>query len=542
MTTKIAGVWSGHDCSFCILEDGVPAVHAEWERYIREKEPKGDSVYFMKEVLAAEVDEINQVATCFPTLLLEKHPTVKWLAENHKVTAMGHHQAHAAHAFFSSNFDEALVITIDGGGVEDSNNTETATTVWRGLQNKITHVATYSPSTVNIGGLWTRVTRYIFKLQNGWPYGHQAGSVMAMAALGDSMKYFDDFVFMMTRDVMSASMKPAGQPAGPYTGNDPTHPYLDKWAKIAEKSDQDMYDLAASLQAATEHVIHNLIAQALQQVPGTQKLCIAGGVALNSVTIGKIRSWFPGLIDEVYVPPVPYDGGLCIGAAQYVWHHVMDNPRIKWSDNFTPYLGEEHDVTSYLDDIDKDVLDIDDSTDEQVIDLLDQGNIIAVYNGKSESGRRALGNRSILADPRADDMKDKINEKVKHRQWYRPFAPSILREFVSEWFVEDIDSPYMTHVIKFKDEVKDKVPAVVHFDGTARLQTVAKSDNPWYHSFISMWNEKSGVPIILNTSFNDREPICETPEHAVNCFLGTDIDYLYFPEVGKLLSKKVDDE
>ena len=135
-------------------------------------------------------------------------------------------------------------------------------------------------------------------------------------------------------------------------------------------------------------------------------------------------------------------------------------------------------------------------------------------------------------------MKSIINEKVKHRQWFRPFAPSILRSKVGEWFESDKDSPYMSFVVKFKQEVKDKVPAVVHFDDTARLQTVTEDDNKWYFDFLTKWEEKSGVPIILNTSFNDREPICETPEHAINCFLGTEIDYLYFYDLNILVTRK----
>ena len=135
-------------------------------------------------------------------------------------------------------------------------------------------------------------------------------------------------------------------------------------------------------------------------------------------------------------------------------------------------------------------------------------------------------------------MKDLINQKVKHRQWYRPFAPSILRDSVKDWFETDHQSPYMSFVFLFKQEVRDKVPAVVHFDGSARLQTVTEKDNKWYYDFLKAWEEKSGVPIILNTSFNDREPIVETPEHAINCFLKTNIDYLYFVDY-KILVKKL---
>jgi len=173
-----------------------------------------------------------------------------------------------------------------------------------------------------------------------------------------------------------------------------------------------------------------------------------------------------------------------------------------------------------------------------MINLLEKGEIVSVYDGSSESGRRALGNRSILADPRKDDMKDRVNAKVKHRQWYRPFAPSILKSKTAEWFEKDVESPYMQFVIKFKPNMGAKVPAVNHFDGTARLQTVREEDNKWYFDFLTAWEEKTGVPIILNTSFNDREPICETPQHALGCFMGTDIDHLYFVKEGILVSKK----
>ena len=160
-----------------------------------------------------------------------------------------------------------------------------------------------------------------------------------------------------------------------------------------------------------------------------------------------------------------------------------------------------------------------------------------MFGGGSESGRRALGNRSILVDPRSQLMKDTINKRVKHRQSFRPFAPSILREEVTNWFTKDQSSPYMSFVLNFREDKKDLVPAVNHVNGTARLQTVTKNDNEWYYNFIKEWNDMTGVPILLNTSFNDREPICETPAHAIDCFLRTDIDYLYFYQLGVLVSK-----
>ena len=264
-------------------------------------------------------------------------------------------------------------------------------------------------------------------------------------------------------------------------------------------------------------------------------ICLSGGVSLNCLMTGKMIDWWSGI--NFYADPIPYDGGLCLGASRYLWHHILDNPRIQWKDNSSSYLGPTYpleDVKEALDKFNSKWTTINDSG---VIDLLCDQKIISVYGEGSESGRRALGNRSILADPRNENMKDIINEKVKHRQWFRPFAPSILREEVGNWFENDINSPYMSFAIKFKKDVRDKAKAVVHFDGSGRLQTVTKNDNLWYYNFIKKFFIKTEVPILLNTSFNDREPIVETPEDAIKCFKGTDIDYLYFYEHNILVFK-----
>jgi len=537
---KIASAWSGHDCSFCILDNGKPVVHAEYERYIREKEPAGDGVQFMFDKYN-EYKDIKYFATSHPVKKLEKHSeSLKKLQEivkknDGEIFAIGHHQAHAANAFFSSNYDEALILTIDGGGVETNEGDVTAFTAWKGKDNKIEHAHTFPAGVVNVGQIWTRSTRYIFGLQSGWPRGHQAGTVMAMAAIGDRSKYFDDFYRMLTKDLGPAGIKPANQPRGANVGTDPKHPYLHPWVELAEKGEQEKFDLAAGLQAATEKYLKEVIELFLNKYPDTNNICFSGGVVLNSVVMGKLLDWFPN--KNFYVTPTPHDGGLTLGAAQYVWHQILDNPRIKWKDNFTPYLGFNHN-DRVQEDIEANDVVTQKVTDDEVIDLLYDQKIVAVYGGGSESGRRALGNRSILADPRNPDMKDIINEKVKHRQWFRPFAPSILREEVKNWFVKDIESPYMSFVVEFKEEVKEKVPAIVHLNGTARLQTVTENDNKWYYNFIKKWQAKSGVPILLNTSFNDREPICETPQDAINCYLGTEIDYIYFYEQGLLIKRK----
>ncbi len=539
---KIAGLWSGHDCSYCVLENGKPVVHDEYERFIREKEPAGDSAgFFIDNYL--EFEDVKHFATCYPTSKLtnydKSYKKILEIAEKNDGTvyAVGHHESHAANAFFSSNIENATILTLDGGGVERNLQT-TACTLWSGTGNKIKNLAIFPINTINFGGVWTRVTRYVFGLQSGWPRGHQAGTVMAMAAFGDRDRFHDDFMKMLTIDNQIASHKPHDQPKGPNVGTDPMHPYLNKWATIAKNSEQDKFDLAAGLQSATEALLKQLLESILSQIE-TKNLCLSGGVSLNSVMMGKIKEWFPE-IDEIYIPPTPHDGGLTIGAAQYIWHQILDNPRITWEDNFTPYLGKtysKNEIESHISE-NSSQIDVVDSTDDEVANLLAEGNIIAVFGGGSESGRRALGNRSILADPRNPNMKDIINEKVKHRQWFRPFAPSILFEKVGDWFTTSESSPYMQFVLQFKEEAKDKVPAVVHHNGSARLQTVTENDNPWYYNFIKNWESISGVPIVLNTSFNDREPICENPGHAISCFLRTNIDYMYFYDIKKLIKKK----
>lgn len=535
---RVTGLWSGHDASFCNLDDGVPTLHAELERYTREKEPAGDSIKFMMDV-DPEWRQSRLFVTAHPAKKLQEHAESYAVLKEHaeRIWVLGHHQTHAAHAFYSSHADNAIVFTFDGGGVEEGGQ-ETATTVWHGKGKKLESGSVYPMSRINIGGLWTRVTRYVFQLQSGWPLGHQAGTVMAMAAMGDPKKYTADFRLMLRDHITQASMKPSSQPRGALVpGKDPRHPYLDKYAQIAMISEQERFDLAAGLQAATEELVQQFIGQHLWMNEDIEHICIAGGVSLNSVCMGKIREWFPR-IKSLYIPPVPYDGGLCIGGAQYVWHHVLENDRVAWKTNVSPYLGEKYDETRIREDLKKfeGRISVTPANDLDVAHLLDKQDIVAVFQGGSESGRRALGARSILADPRSNEMKGRVNEKVKHRQWFRPFAPSILRERVGEFFQRDDDSPYMGIVLKFREDAKQRVPAVVHYDGTARLQTVSQ-DAGWYYKFITTWNEVSGVPIILNTSFNDREPICETPEHAINCFLGTDIDSLYFPEHGMLVRR-----
>lgn len=522
---KIAGLCSGHDCSYAILENGIPVLHNELERFTREKEPIGDSLEFLFNSYANYKD-IQYFSHCFDTWsggIENRYPdSFKKMSEIYtnnrgKYIVQGHHESHAANAFFSSNFDQALIVTIDGGGREFGPNNEeiiTSFTVWEGYENKIQKIEVIPDNIINIGVFWSYCTKYIFNLSNGYPKGNQSGTVMAMACMGDNNKYYNDF--------FEASK------------NGFHHFDYQKYAMIAGSSEEEKFHVAAALQKVTEDTVKNIISYYLAKFPN-KYLCLSGGVVLNSVMIGKMYEWFPS-VKDIYVCPVPYDAGLAIGSAQHVWHQILNQPRVKWYDNATPYLGVEYGKDIVLDTMSTKNITYQNVNDDYVIDLLINGNIVAVFGGGSESGRRALGNRSILANPTISSMKDTINEKVKHRQWFRPFAPSILREEVYKWFVKDVNSPYMTCVIQFKEDMKHLVPAVVHFDGTARLQTVTEKDNYWYYNFIKKFYQKSNVPILLNTSFNDREPIVETPEHAINCFHGTNIDYLYFRDFGYLIS------
>lgn len=545
MKKKILSFWSGHDASFCVLEDGIPTLHTEAERHTRIKEGAYDSIKLFNEhdgmlnVHDSNTKDVIALATCYSENGIKNHSEswdgIKDLAPLHIV---GHHQAHAAHAFYSSNFDKAVVITIDGGGIENSDGYCVGASIWVGTDTKL-ELKRYIPlEQMNIGGVWARVTRHVFKYESGAPFGNQAGTVMALAAFAkNSERFIDRFRDMFSVHLSEATMRAPGHVNGMSAKDprNPIHPYLNDLAELAAQDEQTKYDIAGALQIVTEEKIIFLIRKALE---GTYcgNVCFSGGVALNSVAMGKMINIFP--MERFYIPPVPYDAGLTIGAAQFVWHNEFGNPRIKWGENASPYLGHKYNLDMYDMLRSSEVFDVKRTNDDEVVDLLISGKIVSVFNGSAESGRRALGNRSILADPRSTEMKDKVNEKVKHRQSFRPFAPSVLLEHVSEWFENNQESPFMGFVLKFKPEKGKLVPAVMHNDGTARLQTVTEKSNPWYYGLIKKFYDKTGVPMLLNTSFNDMEPIVENQTHAINCFAKTEIDYLYFVEPNCLVSKK----
>ena len=248
-----------------------------------------------------------------------------------KLYAIGHHQSHAANAFYSSNFEESLIITIDGGGIE-LDGQKTCTTIWKGVGTKIEPLMIIPQDRLNIGNVWSRFTKDIFGLNVGYPYGHQAGSVMAMAAMGDRQR------FRKWIDLIENSH---GQTAPGYFFVDHFYKFLNETVLngMDEKEvEQTKFDIAASLQQWTEDIIKILVKEGLSKHL-SQNLCLSGGVSLNCVAITKIYDWFPE-IKNIYTPPVPYDAGLQIGAAQYIYHHELGNSRVEWDNNSPTYLGE----------------------------------------------------------------------------------------------------------------------------------------------------------------------------------------------------------
>lgn len=512
---KIVGFQSGHDIAYCILENGIPILHEEQERISRKKMEVGDGLKFFfsrskdKDIKYFTFGNRNGRTGKWQRQCgdLESDLRMRQIVKKNqgKFYEFSHHLSHSANAFYTSPFNKALIIVMDGGGFEDDNSV-TAFSIREGIDNNIHTIKVFPISEIDLGGLWNSATKNIFNLSVGQPKGGQEGTVMAMGTLGEP-KYLNFF-----RKYRQSRLH-----------------------SIAGISEREKFNVAASLQKYTEETFLSYASKYIKE-SGHENLCFSGGVSLNSVMLGKIKRWFPE-IKNVFCDPVPYDGGLALGSARYLWHHVLGNPRIKNNmKNMSPYLGKVYSKSG----VRKACklfpgIKVKKAGDEEVLNKISSQKIVAVFGGGSESGRRALGNRSILADPRNPGMKAKINEKVKHREWFRPFAPAILEEKVGEWFEENYDSPYMSFVVKFKDSKKKKVPAVVHYDGTGRLQTVNKKLSPWFYEFICKWKEISGVPILLNTSFNDSEPIVETPEDAIRCFLGTEIDYLYFFDSGLLL-------
>ena len=284
-------------------------------------------------------------------------------------------------------------------------------------------------------------------------------------------------------------------------------------------------NLASSMQRRLEEIVLSML-NTLHERTGLDALCMAGGVALNCVANGRIRSETP--FRELYIQPAAHDGGTSLGAASYVYHHKLGARRSYVMDH--TYLGPEFGEQRCRAALEDRAVAYRRVGDEDLIRTtatsLQTGKIVGWFQGRMEFGPRALGNRSILVDPRRPVMKDVLNARIKHREPFRPFAPAILEEATGDYFEDDYPSPFMLLTYDVKKDKLDEIPAPTHVDGTGRLQTVRRAQNPRYYDLIKAFEERTGVPVLLNTSFNENEPICCTPEEAVETFLRTKMDLL----------------
>ena len=447
-----------------------------------------------------------------------------------------HHRAHLASAFFASPFEEAAVISIDGFG-------DFSSVMWgvgKGNQIEVRGSVSFPHS---LGIFYTAFTQFL-----GFPKYGDEYKMMGLSAYGEPR--FAEEVRLVVRtqddqcrlnlDYFTHHSKGVemtwygGEPAlGPVFSHKMAEKFGAPRVPRSEIQQRDK-DIAASVQLVLEENYFALL-NFVQKQTGATAVCLAGGVALNCVANGMIFEHTN--FREVYVQPAAHDAGTSIGAVLYVQHQELKLPR--QFEMRHVYYGPEYSDSEILRDLEatgctyhklseKDLI-------GRTVDAIADGKIVGWFQGRMEFGPRALGNRSILADPRRKDMKDILNSRIKYREPFRPFCPSILVERVGDYFETDYPSPFMVMVYKIKPEQREKIPAVTHGDGTGRLQTVEREVNERYWNLIHKFEEATGVPVLLNTSFNENEPIVQTPAQAIDCFLRTQMDVL---SIGTFLLRK----
>ncbi len=574
-----------HDSAATLIIDGKIIAAAQEERFTRIKHDSGypyNAVNFVLDyakIKLSDIDNIifyekpflkferlletyvafapkgfSQFSKAMPTWLKEKLFQKKVLFEQlkkhdkkfndeSKIFFSEHHLSHAASAFFPSPFEEAIILTADGVGEWAT------TTVAIGNKNKL-EIKKEIHFPHSLGLLYSAFTYYTgFKVNSGEyklmglaPYGNPIYEDKILSNLIDVK---NDGSFWLNQDYFNYS-----------TGLTMTN---DKFANLfgqkvrdtkREKLTQFHMDIAASIQKVTEDIMIRIV-KSLKKEFNIPNLCLAGGVALNCVANGKILK--EKIFDNIWIQPAAGDAGGSLGAALALWHIDLNNPRtINPKDDMQgSYLGPEYkqnEIEKELDNLGA-VYQVKDEKDliECTANDLSKGEAIGWFQGRMEFGPRALGARSILGDPRSEVMQKNLNLKVKYRESFRPFAPSVLREDLSEWFEINTDSQYMLivadinqkKIIKMTEEQKNlfgidklnikrsEIPAVTHVDYSARVQTVHKETNSKYYNLIKKFKEKTNCPVIVNTSFNVRgEPIVNSPSDAFSCFLGTELDKL----------------
>jgi carbamoyltransferase len=543
-----------HDSSAALLVDGKLVAAAEEERFNRIPHAKFPSVdnphqlperaiRFCLKHAGLTADDIDHVGFSFDPQLRRKRFRREWwqdsrledvfllrLGQVSGVTGellgrrlgqrfhfVSHHLAHAASAYYPSGFDRAAILVIDGIG-------ETAaTTLWKGTGAKIEPIETFEYPH-SLGFVWEVFCGYL-----GFPV-YDASKLMGLAAYGNPEIYRSALREMIRvgKEGYSVDAEAVGLQSAKTSR---TESLLGPPRQMGTEILPQHADIAAALQEATNEAILALVRRLKRKVP-FDRLCYAGGVALNCVTNDLIKK--SGEFSDVFIPSAPQDAGTSIGAA-YAVHSAKDKKPIELG-NATPYLGPAFKRSEILAAVESAGLKPrrSKSPARDAADMIADGKIVAWFQGRMEFGPRALGNRSLLADPRRADMRDTLNQMVKHREDFRPFAPSVMAEYADEWFeigAHTKSHEFMLFACPVRAGRGDKIPAVLHTDGSARVQLVRRESNPRFHELLSCFYQKTGVPLVINTSFNDSEPIVCEPTDAIVTFRKSGIDALFMDDV-----------
>jgi carbamoyltransferase len=444
-----------------------------------------------------------------------------------KIHQVEHHRSHLASAFFASPYKESAILSIDGSG------DFTTTMFAMGRENKM-DVINSIDFPHSVGVFYTAFTQWL-----GFPHYGDEYKVMGLAPYG-SPKYVEklrEVLMFKQNGLFELNLPYFRSPREGYITYAENLPVVAPMfsAKLTESFGQQRgvqeplteyhKDMAASVQRITEELIFHCL-QFLYEKTKCENICVAGGVAQNSVANGKITRNTP--FKNVYIPSAGHDAGISMGAGLFVYNEKLKKPRTgPILSAFTGVQYSNQEIESHLTGRDLNYKFIGDTQIfDEVADCIKNAGVVGWFTGRAEFGPRALGARSILADPTRADIKEILNAKIKRRESFRPFAPSILKEFVHEYFELEADVPFMEKVFPIKKEKRHLIPAVTHVDGTGRLQTVDKQYSPRYYALIEAFYRKSGIPILLNTSFNENEPIVNSPQNALDCFLRTKMDML----------------
>jgi len=445
-----------------------------------------------------------------------------------KMHRVEHHKAHVASSFFASNFDKAAIFSVDGFGDFVS----TMAAVGEGKKIKILNRVVFPHS---LGILYNAVTQYL-----GFPHYGDEGKVMGLAPYGEPV-YIEKFRQMVNlgrglnftldtdyfghEDEALEDVWENGQPVVRRIFSKKMEAALGPAREPGSPLEKRHQDVAMSLQAMLEETTIELLRR-LRKKTGLGDLCLCGGVAFNSVMNGLIRR--EEIFDRIYIPPAAGDAGTSLGGALWIWHQALKRPRSFVMEH--AYTGTQY-SQDYIEKLLKErgeryrVLEEEALIKEVALKII-EGKVVGWFQGRMEFGPRALGNRSILVDPRREEMKDVLNARIKHRESFRPFAPSVLAERAGEWFEVGDPNPFMLMVQPVLPDKRQKVPAITHVDGSGRLQTVHRDTNRLFWELIREFEKRTGVPMLLNTSFNENEPIVMRPEEALDCFRRTRMDML----------------